>query len=110
MTDKPDGKPKPERVLAATAIFTVIVLVINLLMGLVQCADHLRWGAMHIVLVENPVANLILFAIGVALAPVIRRQAQGASVRFYAVVAIVLPLFMIPCQAIVPHIVYDFLK
>ena len=84
--------------------------MINLLMGLVQCADHFRWRAMHIMLVDNPVANLILLAIGVALAPMIRRQAQGASVRPYVFVAIVLPLFMIPCQAIVPYNLYEFLR
>ena len=74
MSDKPEAKAEPERVIAATAIFTVVVLVINLLMGLVQCADHLRWGAMHIVLVENPVANLILFYLGVAFTRIIRHQ------------------------------------
>jgi hypothetical protein len=103
MTDNRDCVPRPRRVTQATLICVVIVLGVNVFLGWVQFVDHFRWGAMGIMFGVNRIANLILLALFGALAPIVRRTANGASVKLYIWVAILLPLFMIPCQFLLPY-------
>jgi hypothetical protein len=110
MTDNRDCVPRPGRVTQATVICTVIVLGVNVFLGWEQFVDHFRWGAMGIMFEFNPIANLILLALFGALTPIVRRTANGASVKLYIWVAMLLPLFMIPCQFFVPFNLDELLK
>ncbi len=109
-TDNRDRVLRPSRVIQATVICAVTVLGVNVFLGWVQFVDHFSWGAMGIMLGVNPIANLILLALFGALAPIVRRTANGASVKLYIWVAILLPLFMIPCQFFLPYNLDEFLK
>src|SRR5579862_1641556 len=63
MADEPSGTERPWRVIQATAICAVVVLGVNVLLAMGQFSDHFSWGAMFIVVVANPIANLILLAL-----------------------------------------------
>ena len=98
MTDKPGGKPSAKRVAIAATICAAIALAINAVMAVAQFRDHFSWGAIGIMIYWSPIANGMLLAMGVALTPLVRLIARGASVKPYLLVAILLPLALIGCQ------------
>ncbi|HEV8003234.1 MAG TPA: hypothetical protein VGP63_25330 [Planctomycetaceae bacterium] len=99
-TNKPNAKPRPRLMIAATALFTVVVLSINLALARVQVVDHFSWGAMAIALEISPLINGTLLVVAVVLTPVVRRFGAGAPIWPYVVVAVTLTLLAIVCQIV----------
>src|ERR1700730_10686490 len=106
MSDEPDLKPNPSGVTAATNICLAIVLVANAILAGAQIRDHFRWGSVGIVMVWGPIVNCTILVVFVALTPLVKNMAQGASIKWYVAVAVVLPLAFIPGQ-FVPIWLFD---
>jgi hypothetical protein len=104
--DEPDRKPNPTGVMAATNLCLAFVLVANAILAGAQIRDHFRWGAAGIVMVWGPVVNCTLLIVFVALTPLVKSMGQGASVKWYVAVAVLLPLAFIPGQ-FVPVWLFD---
>jgi hypothetical protein len=100
MSDEPDQKPNPTGVMAATNLCVAIVLAANAILAGAQISDHFHWGAVNIVMVWGPIVNCTILVLFVALTPLVKNMAQGASIKWYVAVAVILPLAFIPGQLV----------
>ena len=91
MSDEADLKPNPTGVMAATNLCVAVVLAASAILAGAQISDHFGWGAVGIVMVWGPVVNCILLIVFVALTPLVENMGQGASVKWYVAVAVLLP-------------------
>jgi hypothetical protein len=106
MNDEPDWKPNPTGVMAATNLCVAVVLAANAILIGAQIYHHFSWGAVGIVGLWGPLVNCTLLIVFVALTPLVKSMGQGASVKWYVAVAVLLPLAFIPGQ-FVPVWLFD---